>query len=103
MFSRGLRRDQPARYGGAAAVRGGFAPALQQQSRAAALLCRKMKTPRRLEPGSGDLADDGGKAPVAKPLFHDRQDIGVVAGFGIDDAIGMKADRRETRCEQIAG
>lgn len=39
---------------------------------------------------------------MAQPLFHDQQDHGLSAGFGIDDALRAEPDPGQPRRKQIA-
>jgi hypothetical protein len=60
-----------------------------------------LKTSGGSEREAGHLADDAGESAMPKTLFHGREDFGLAAGLGVDDAIGVKADRGECRGEEV--
>lgn len=48
------------------------------------------------------LSDDSGEPTLPQPVFHQRQEFGVVAGFSVQHALGIQPDLIKRRREQIA-
>ena len=72
-----------------------------KKCRNARLLGRELKAARWCEPKASDFADDPSEPAMPKTLFDGRQDFGLAACLGIDDAIGMKADGGKRRGEEV--
>ncbi len=103
---RGERRDPPARDGrrgkSCQFLLGDRPPAPERQSRHARGLGRELQAAGRGETKPRHLADDGRKALLAQPLFHDGQHLPLAKGLGVNHAIGVQARIHEPGSEQIA-
>jgi hypothetical protein len=60
-----------------------------------------LKAARGRQPKASDFANDPSEPAMPHTLFDGRQDFGLPARLGIDDAIGMKADGGKRRGEEV--
>ena len=98
-------RHLPARHGGrrhAERVAAFARRTLEQQGGRAPSFRRELKAAGRGHGHALGLADHGTKPPVAQPVFHQREQFGIVARLRIDHALGVEPCLVQPGREQVA-
>ena len=92
-------RDRGGRYGeGIAAL---ARMALEQQGDRLAAFGRQLQPAGIGHRGAPHLADHGAQAAVTQPFLHQREQFGIVACLGIEDALGSEPRLIEAGREQV--
>ncbi|SEJ59663.1 hypothetical protein SAMN05428950_102151 [Sphingomonas sp. OV641] len=76
--------------------------AAQEEGNGAPALRGELETTGGTHGGTLHLADHRAEAAVAQPLLHQREQLGIVACLGIEDALGREAGLVETGRKQVA-
>ena len=101
---RGWRDPPPGRGGGGEQgqlLLGDRPPAAQDESQDPGFLRGQLKAAGGSEAQMRDLAHHGREPALLQPLLHDRQDLPVAEGLGVDDPVRVEASAGEAGGEEI--